>query len=271
MYEFLLRLLLLNGNVTDISEQNTNSTNLSNSTAVLPLVRTPRIIGGYATDAVHLPYLINISKFGVFTCGGALITQKCVITAAHCTKDAVASDFSVRGGITYLSEKRNIRRVRQFFVSPLYDKKALDYDVAILQLSSLLEGRDIETIQLSDKNITTGEYIRISGWGLTKEGAFKPANKMHTVKVRVIPQNECMELYKGYRNISDAMFCASVPGKKDACSADSGGPAVAHGELVGIVSWGRGKECGRASSPGVYVRITTVRTWIDSILNKHCY
>ncbi|XP_037949675.1 seminase-like [Teleopsis dalmanni] len=160
MYEFLLRLLLLNGNVTDISEQNTNSTNLSNSTAVLPLVRTPRIIGGYATDAVHLPYLINISKFGVFTCGGALITQKCVITAAHCTKDAVASDFSVRGGITYLSEKRNIRRVRQFFVSPLYDKKALDYDVAILQLSSLLEGRDIETIQLSDKNITTGDVAK---------------------------------------------------------------------------------------------------------------
>lgn len=61
------------------------------------------------------------------------------------------------------------------------------------------------------------------------------------------------------------MFCAGyVEGGKDACHGDSGGPIVdKNGQLVGIISWGRG--CARRNNPGVYARIPFAKTWIKRI------
>jgi secreted trypsin-like serine protease len=44
----------------------------------------------------------------------------------------------------------------------------------------------------------------------------------------------------------------------------SGGPLVADGELIGIVSWGEACALGR---PDVYARISFYRAWILSQIN----
>lgn len=59
--------------------------------------------------------------------------------------------------------------------------------------------------------------------------------------------------------ITDAMICASAPGK-DSCFGDSGGPLTVNGTLEGVVSFGWG--CADSRYPGVYSRVAYVRDWI---------
>jgi len=72
--------------------------------------------------------------------------------------------------------------------------------------------------------------------------------------------------YKGL--VDDNELCAGTDGA-DSCQGDSGGPLVAWDDkagflLMGLVSWGQG--CGAKEKPGVYVRLSSHRPWIESKL-----
>ena len=77
--------------------------------------------------------------------------------------------------------------------------------------------------------------------------------------------------------VSEQMICAGYPGKgvKDACQGDSGGPLVCQGKngaaiLTGVVSFG--DDCGSATHPGVYARVTQFVKWIkDNMVIKNIF
>ncbi|XP_020806524.1 trypsin beta [Drosophila serrata] len=237
----------------------------------LELQRNPRVVGGHLSDVRNQPHMVNIRRRGNFECGGSLITSQCVLTAAHCLNDGPPSDFVVRGGVTYLSDMSNARYVRKVLLPSAYSRTTLDHDVAILQLQQPLQASIARPIGLALNSPRPGSFVRVSGWGLTDSDSTTLPNQLHSVHVKVMPQRECRNLYRGYRNITTTMFCASVPGLKDACAADSGGPVVnAHGFLVGVVSWGRAHRCAAADSPGVYSDVNYLSDWIVDNMHRYC-
>lgn len=237
--------------------------------------RTPRVVGGYRIDVQAQPHIVNIRRRGDFQCGGSLVTARCVLTAAHCLQgasDLKASDYVVRAGVTYLRDKRNARFVSRILLPSAYNLTTLDQDVALMLLQNPLQGEHIEPIRLARKPPIPGSLIRVSGWGLTDERSEQLPNQLRSVQVQVMSQQKCQQLYQGYRNLTRSMYCASVPGQKDACDADSGGPAVnAKGQLVGIVSWGRANRCAHKLSPGVYTSVPYLYDWIAENMNRYCY
>lgn len=237
----------------------------------LELRRSPRIVGGHPSDVWHQPHMVNIRRRGNFECGGSLVTPRCVLTAAHCLNDGNPSDFVVRGGVTYLSDMRNSRYVRKILMPSAYSRTTLDHDVALLQLKQPLQASIAKPISLAVRSPRPGSFVRVSGWGLTDSSSTSLPNQLQSVHVQVMPQRECRDLYRGYRNITSSMFCASVPGLKDACAGDSGGPVVnSNGILVGVVSWGRAHRCAARDSPGVYSDVSYLSDWIADNIHRYC-
>ncbi|XP_064547391.1 seminase [Drosophila montana] len=224
-----------------------------------------RILGGAPVDISSVPYLVNLRVAGNFICGGTLVTPTHVVTAAHCVKGVPASRLQVVGGATMLTDATGVRRsVEKVFTPKAFNTRTLHSDVAVLKLKSPLQGANVATIELCNSSFQAGDLIKVSGWGKTTENSKRVSQHVRSVDVALVTRRSCINQYKLRGAISDTMFCASVPGVKDACEGDSGGPAVYQNQLCGIVSWGLG--CGRRNYPGVYTSVKTVRSFIDKAL-----
>lgn len=225
-----------------------------------------RIVGGYTTTISSVPYLVNIRRNGSFKCGGALVSNKHVVTAAHCIKNYTAEYFLVTAGATNLSSVGQQRKVDLIVKPSTFSSKTLHMDVAVLRLASPVTlNANVSTIGICSVSLPVGAYTKVSGWGLiTEDGSV--SNQVRSVDVPVVSRHKCSDDYADEASITSSMFCASEPGSKDACSGDSGGPLVYNNELCGIVSWGIG--CAQALYPGVYTSVRAVRSFIKAAIQQ---
>lgn len=197
---------------------------------------------------------------GFHYCGGSILNNYTILTAAHCAQNPV-SYYQVRAGSTQKNRDGQLVQVSTILNHPRYGSAGLDYDVAILKLSEPLKfNYDVQPIQMAPKgySVRDGDTLVVSGWGALQSGGSSPTN-LYEVDVPAVNQEVCVKAY-GSSSISDNMICAGIGGR-DSCQGDSGGP-LTHGEYhVGIVSWGQG--CALAGYPGVYARTSELREFID--------
>ncbi|XP_073821451.1 seminase-like [Musca autumnalis] len=211
------------------------------------------------------PYMVQIWSKGKFICGGALLRRRFVLSAAHCFTNAKAADLLIVGGATTLSDSGVRSNVTKIFTPAAFSMNTMDKDVAMLKLTTPLRGENVQTIGLYSGNLKIGQQVEISGWGRTSESG-EISNQLRTIRVPVIAKSQCSNQYAKYISLTKNMFCAGVPGDKDACSGDSGGPVMCNGKICGIVSFGVG--CARQGLPGVYTKIKEVRPFIMACLQK---
>ncbi|KAJ4432547.1 hypothetical protein ANN_21170 [Periplaneta americana] len=132
-----------------------------------------------------------------------------------------------------------------------------------LRVSSAFSfGSSVQAIPLETGSVSAGTSAVVSGWGTTSEGG-SASTTLRQVAVPIVSDSSCNSAYSSYGGITARMICAGyTSGGKDACQGDSGGPLVANGKLIGIVSWGAG--CARPNYPGVYTKVSALRSWISS-------
>ncbi|XP_049961052.1 trypsin-7-like [Schistocerca serialis cubense] len=239
-----------------------------------------RIVGGQAADVSEFPWMARLTYFNRFYCGGTLINDRYVLTAAHCVKGFMWFMIKVTFGehdrcnSTMRPETRFVLRA---FTGD-FSFMNFDHDIALLRLNDRVPiTQDIRPICLppNDEKLYEGTKAVATGWGTLQEDG-KASCILQEVEVPVMTNEECRKNTK-YREsmITDNMMCAGYPdGMKDSCQGDSGGPLGRERddkrfELIGVVSWGNG--CARAGYPGVYTRVTRYLDWIRVNTRDGCY
>merc|ERR1712055_604457 len=210
-----------------------------------------RIVGGEQAQVNEWPWqaALMLGSNGPF-CGGSLISDRYVLTAAHCTEGLRANDLNVRLGehkISSSSESQTVtRRVSKIINHENYQGGSEINDIALLQLSSPVEFRsEVWPVCLPPSTPSYANKVAtVTGWGTTSSGG-SVSDVLREVDVKVKGYSDCQSSY-GSSNIKETMLCAGAPGKNY--------------DQIGVVSWGYG--CANPSYPGVYTRVSKYLSWI---------
>ncbi|XP_063599168.1 trypsin epsilon-like [Penaeus indicus] len=229
-----------------------------------------RIVGGTTTGVNEWPWQAALMYGSQQFCGGSLINDRYVLTAAHCTESMRASDLTIRLAEHRLSTSSETsvvsRSVSQIIEHPNYQPGNEINDIALVKLSSPVKVSDtvLPVCMPPPKPTYAGKTATVTGWGTTSSGG-SSSDTLREVDVTVLSNTACQSGSYGSA-IQDTMLCAGSTGK-DSCQGDSGGPLVfkdggGNYDQIGVVSWGVG--CGARGYPGVYTRVNSYLDWIKT-------
>ncbi|XP_055633812.1 trypsin 3A1-like [Toxorhynchites rutilus septentrionalis] len=221
-----------------------------------------RIIGGKEVSIEQYPFILSLRR-GIHWCGASAISNIWVVSAAHCTENTNPGGYTLLGASSNRSSDEIIFPVASITNHGRYDNITLDFDVSVIKIKGTFEGTIITPVPFvfTKKYIEEGTFATVAGWGMTSPGGSLADNLM-AVNVPIVSQKNCRQQW-GESRITENMVCAGEPGR-DSCNADSGGPLIVNGQLLGVVSWGD-RQCG-GSFAGVYadLRSPSVREFIEN-------
>ncbi|EAT38237.1 AAEL009843-PA [Aedes aegypti] len=248
------------------------------ATSLTKSVENNRIVGGTEAEAHEFPYQVSLQwnytngKPPKHFCGGSLIAESYVITAAHCTVSSADNDWLevVAGEHDLLLSDENVqrRRVIKMFVHEKFNVEQVGpWDIAVLKLDEPFQlTSSVRLIELPAKGVLHHGKGVVSGWGGISTDFFPDMpNVLMKAELPILQWKECRDIWQDER-IHESNVCAGTrDGLSNTCSGDSGGPLVQIKsglfELVGIVSWGR-MPCGSPYAPGVFTRVSYYTDWI---------
>ncbi|XP_050546760.1 venom protease-like [Daktulosphaira vitifoliae] len=254
---------------------------------------TKLIVGGTKAEGKEFPHMARVG-YGdtieqvIWSCGGSLISNTWVLSAAHCEKNGKAllarwvrlGDLDIENDNDD-AEPRNYEIIQRV-IYPNYQAPSFYNDIALFKLDRIVEfSAYVRPICLNiDQNLKPQNVVA-TGWGHIKYGG-PSSSHLLKVELNTVPIDQCNINYS-YTDYSDtrtkiklafgilneSQICAGhTEGGKDTCGGDSGGPIQIKNTnyscmytQIGITSFG--KLCGEKDAPGVYTKISKYISWIE--------
>lgn len=235
-----------------------------------------RIVNGQNSTRGQFPYqallFLNLGGERQGTCGGVLITQNHVLTAAHCVLGVNSFEVHLGALVTrnFSEPGRVIRRTETAVVHPYYVPQITWNDIAIVSWEEPVNFT--ATINRVVLPVSSPDFHGISaiasGFGLQNTSAPAIAPVLQWTQLNTIDNFECYQFF-GPLVARLSVICARGDERRSACNGDSGGPLVTDDEnrvLIGLTSFGSDEGC-HHGIPVVFTRVTYFMSWIRSIVN----
>ncbi|XP_039629190.1 trypsin-3-like [Polypterus senegalus] len=225
-----------------------------------------RIINGYECRPHSQPWQVYLTyNNGNRWCGGSLINQWWVLSAAHCYKPASSLEVHLGEHDTTRAEGTEQHLpVSRAIMHPEYNSYNLNNDIMLIKLARPAQYTQyVQPIMLPRSCVSAGTWCLVSGWGNLRTDGVQYPKALQCLDQPIIDDATCRRAYPPY--FTENMMCSGfMEGGKSSCQGDSGGPLICNGELQGIVSWGY--ECAQQGHPSVYVRVCRYNSWISSVM-----
>uniref|UniRef100_A0A1A9W0H2 Peptidase S1 domain-containing protein n=1 Tax=Glossina brevipalpis TaxID=37001 RepID=A0A1A9W0H2_9MUSC len=253
-----------------------------------------RISFGVETTLFEYPWsaLLIYDTTERFHCGGSLITNRYVLTAAHCVTEHFYPLIAVRLGEHNISSTKDCAPsltgelicssdpidagVEKVIMHSKYSRRTHKNDIALIRLDQNIEYTRSHfpiCLPLPNENFSTLSNAVITGWGATEKSI--SSNVLMKAEIPVLDINECSRIYRSFFS-DDKEICASGATEVDVCKGDSGGPLFTsvyrsrrtRSVQVGVTSLGVASCGDKRYLPAVFTRVTSYMKWIENKLEE---
>ena len=266
-------------------EQNFPAEHLMRSYGMKPTVKkevTPRIVGGTNAGANEWPWIVRLrlSISGLNgQCGGTIIDNNWVLSAAHCCEgvEAIYATFSdlIRSDTSEANEYE--LQADDWVISPAYEGDG--FDTCLIHFAEDIIAADtdgdVEAACISETHPDHGSACWVAGWGVDETTGL--SDNLKQAGVNIMDQEYCLAHVGFVSELDEDTICAGIPdfdndeytdGGVDSCAGDSGGPLICDyngkAAVVGVVS--RGYGCAYEGTAGLYSAVSTSYEWIQNTI-----
>ncbi|KAH8278636.1 hypothetical protein KR018_006357, partial [Drosophila ironensis] len=224
-----------------------------------------RIIGGEAAEDGFAPYQISLQGIsGAHSCGGAIVSEHWVLTAAHCVSSANIQWLVVVTGTNRYTEPGGRYFLDAIHIHCNYDNPELHNDIALLHLKEpIVWDERTQPIPLPVEPMQPGDEVILTGWGSTVLWGATPID-LQVLYLKYVAHRECKVMLSNDDDLDVGHICTFTRQGEGSCHGDSGGPLISNGYLVGLVNWGWPCATG---VPDAHANVYYYREWIRNVIS----
>jgi len=233
-----------------------------------------KITNGEETLPHELPWMVGMFMDEAYFCGGTLISEEWVLTAAHCVDGFY--NWTLNIGAHRIRDEEEDGRVIQvsYYTVPHFDWKPLliKNDIALVRLVEPVTFNDkIRPSCLPRRSQADETFASLtgtaSGWGKPADNVTSISEVLRKVSNPIMTNEDCYKIYQDV--IQPTNICMKTVGGGSTCSGDSGGPLAIMEEngqytQVGVTSFGVSFGC-EVDAPAGFTRVTSYLDWIETI------
>lgn len=233
-----------------------------------------RVVGGELASPGQFPWqaaLVLDFESDHILCGGSVITDSVILSAAHCLTGAVSA-IVILGAYNFTQVEEGQTTIfvpkQNFIIHRLYNPRLFEQDIATIICPRFSFTPLIQPIPLTTdrENLMVGEIATVSGFGRYSDSHYNRSDVIRFASMRVITNEECEQTFGA---MVKSQLCCSGEGGRSPCNSDSGGPLTVIQNnvtiLAGIVSFGSSSGC-EVEKPSAYTRVTYFDNWINQNL-----
>jgi secreted trypsin-like serine protease len=218
-----------------------------------------RIIGGHRADPGQFPWKAVLQISGdrsEWICGGSLISDKWVLTAASCLERAISAYITINDTSSSMS--------LNMITHDTFDSMSLSNNIGLAELEEPVTFDEyVSAIGLSEEPVEAGVEVTIIGPGSTSAEGSANGISYYTELV-TISNEECKETFDLIRD-SNGCAVSETDDKMGSCFGDIGGSVVTKADtnplLVGVISFVSDNGCDHGDPSG-FVRVANYIDWI---------